>query len=90
MNKNADHGNDRLPEVKIVSPPESVPVYNCIVYLKNREDGVSVGEIVNLDPSKEITTRFEGPSERDILRQAVASFKSTLAEFAGQNQDMNR
>lgn len=60
--------------VRIVSPAEAVPVYNCVVYV--RKVGSSFeAKIANLSD-----VSLSGDSEREILQNAVTKFKSIIAD----------
>ncbi len=51
------------------SAPVSVPVFNCVVYISQR-DGTVVARVANID-GIEVT----GSDERDALTRVVAAFK---------------
>ena len=51
------------------SEPVSVPVFNCVVYLSQR-DGTVVARVANIDGIE-----ATGSDERDALTRIVAAFK---------------
>ncbi|MCA9215819.1 MAG: hypothetical protein KDB27_22290 [Planctomycetales bacterium] len=71
-----------LPKVRIVSPPESVPVFNCVLHIRRDGSGF-VGVIANL-PNMTVG----GTSERDVMQKAVTAFKSVAAEHVAAGNDI--
>lgn len=60
-----------------VSPPESVPVFNCLVHVAPRNGaGLVVARAANL-----AGLSAEGKTEREALQKLVPAFKSALAAF---------
>ena len=73
---------DPLPRVKVVSAPESVPVYNCVIYVERTEKGVQ-GTIANL-----ADTVVTAPTERDVLQKAVTEFKQLIKKHHDDGSDV--
>ena len=71
-----------LPRVRIVSAPETVPVYNCIVYLQKRGAQVHA-RVANLQDLE-----CNANSEREALQQIVAEFKRILKECHAENASL--
>ena len=71
--------NHELPEVKIVKPPESVPVFNCRVFVRN--DGGCRARVANL-AGIEVTAA----SEREAIQGIVRQFKQLMAKYAAEKQ----
>src|SRR5688500_19026143 len=73
----ASPGDEQSHRVRYVSPPESVPVFNCLVLVAPRNSaGVVVVRAANL-----AGLCAEAPSEREALQKLVPAFKATLAEY---------
>lgn len=68
------------PRVRVVTPAESVPVYNCILYVR-RNGKKTEARIANLSDSS-----FTAESEREVLQQAVKEFKRVLTEHSEKNE----
>lgn len=63
--------------VKIVSAPESIPVFNCSVLIgKSPATGRWMARVANL-----ADIRVETDSERSALQQIVTSFKEVVAKL---------
>jgi hypothetical protein len=70
-------GDEHTHRVRHVSPPESVPVFNCLVLVAPRNAaGNIVARAANL---ADISS--EAPTEREALQKLVPAFKARLAEF---------
>jgi hypothetical protein len=54
----------------------SVPAYTCIVYVHTAEDGTVIGRVANL-----AGIESRGASERFVLRELTASFKTQVQEM---------
>lgn len=68
--------------VRHVSPPQDVPVYNCLVLVAPRnEAGTIVARAANL-----AGLCAEGQSERETLQKLVPAFKAALAAFREQGE----
>lgn len=73
---------DSLPRVRVVSAPESVPVYNCVIYVERTENGVQ-GTIANL-----ADTVVSAATERDVLQKAVTEFKQLLKKHHAEGSEV--
>lgn len=73
---------DQSHRVRHVSPPESVPVFNCLVLVAPRnEAGLVVARAANLAGFS-----AEGKSEREALQKFVPAFKTALAAFVAKGE----
>jgi hypothetical protein len=70
--------------VRHVSPPESVPVFNCLVLVAPRNAAsMIVARAANL-----AGLSAEAPTEREALQKLVAAFKAMLAEHQASGQQI--
>ena len=69
--------------VRIISPAESVPVFNCVVHLKKNDQGRVQARIANIDADS-----IQADSERDALKQAVEIFKQIVGEYHASGKDV--
>ena len=59
-----------------MTPPLETPVFNCIVNVAPRSDGVVVARVANL-----VGIEGRGRTEREALTQAVTAFKAVVANY---------
>ncbi|MEZ6117549.1 MAG: hypothetical protein R3C28_13385 [Pirellulaceae bacterium] len=87
MAGNADQDHSKSPssdgpKIRIVSPPQSVPVYLCVIRFAKNSKGQLEGGVANCPQ-----IQLSGDSERSILQQGVTLFKSYIqAELAAGRQ----
>lgn len=69
-------GKPPLPTVRAVSPPEAIPVFNCVVMVMRLESGRVQARVANIAASPDVDDlQAEGSSEREVLGQVVNAFK---------------
>ena len=70
------------PQVRALGPPQSVPVFNCHVYVSPRDASGSVSaRCVNLP---EVSA--SGATVREALAAIVAAFKKATAAYLGRGE----
>lgn len=70
--------------VRIISPAEAIPVYNCVVHLKKNVQMKVEARIANVDAELIVAD-----SERDALKQAVEKFKQIVADLHSQGKEVS-
>lgn len=74
--QDSDSSKDASPVVNRIGLPESVPVYNCIVYLSPKDqDGQVSCRCANLEGLTVVAA-----TERDALQAIVRAFKERAAQ----------
>lgn len=70
-----DNNSDTPPQIKPISAPIPVPVYNVVIFVKYADGGVEA-RVANLPD-----LQFRGSSEPTVLKQVVTQLKQRLAEW---------
>ena len=61
----------------------SVPVFTCLVYVHQNDDGMVTGRVANL-----AGIEASGSSERDVLGKLVREFKSRVSKMFAEGQEI--
>ncbi len=69
----ANSSEQAAPQVRQVGSPESVPVFNCRLLIKQSVNGTFTARCAVLD-----TEPVSAPTKREALQQAVTAFKATI------------
>ena len=69
-----------LPQVKPLGSPESIPVFNCVLFVRRENSGV-VARVANV---KDMV--FTATSEREAIQQAVTRFKDYLKKTTAEGR----
>lgn len=72
------------PQVRLVGPAESVPVFNCRVIVSPSD---AAGQVTACAAELEGLSA-QGASEREALQKLVAVFKSRLTELVATKQEI--
>lgn len=76
-----DNG-DKPPQIKPISSPIPVPVFNVVIFVSQDDRGV-LARVANL-PDLE----FRGSSEPTALKQAITKVKQILAEWHAAGEEI--
>ena len=72
------------PQVRLIGPAESVPVFNCRVIVSPRD---AAGQVTAQAAELEGLSA-EGASEREALQKLVSLFKARLAELVAAQKEI--
>ena len=71
---------DKLPEIRPISTPMDVPVFNVVIYV-SQQDAKVLARVVNLPD-----LAFTASSEPMALKKAITEVKSRLAAWHGASE----